>query len=58
MATLVILTLSLPEAKALARYLPVPTNKEIAHPDGGYREGHRKLNAAIARAEKPERRKV
>lgn len=58
MAKLIILTLTLPEAKALTTYLPHPTDSKVAHPDGGYRDAHRKLNAAIAKAEKPERRKV
>lgn len=58
MARLVIITLSLQEAKALLHYLPHPTSSIVAHPDGGYRDAHRKLSAAIVKADKPEVRKV
>lgn len=58
MSKLVILTFTLQEAKTLATYLPHPSDSKVAHPDHGYRDAHRKLTAAVAKAEKPERRKV
>lgn len=58
MAKVVIITLALPEAKALLSQLPHPTDAKIPRPDHGYRDAHRKLTAAIAHAERPEKRKV
>lgn len=58
MSKLVILTLTLQEARTLNTYLPHPSDPKVARPDGGYRHAHSKLNAAIVKADKPERRKV
>jgi hypothetical protein len=58
MAKLVILTLTLQEAKALFLRLPQPHANAIPNWNTDYIEAYRKLGDHIRGAEQPQRRKV